>query len=234
MHYVSLAAALLLLSSAADTATLIDRFLSREDDALMTFVAHRRLEARNDRFNAHGWLEACVWKDAQSGFGFKVINEGGSGLIRGKVLRKALEGERDLVASSEAKGALTSANYEMRPADDTSGLTLGEAAIALRPKRRDVLLLEGRAVVTDPEGDLLRVEGRLAKSPSFWTRQVTVNMRYARIADARVATDMESIADVRIVGKSHFRMRSSFLSVNGIEVGNLPESTRSACLVTQN
>lgn len=211
---------------------LIERFLSRDDVRVTAFVALRRLEATNQRFNKTGWMDACVTQQPGAGFHFTVIGEGGSGYIRDKVLRKALEGERDLINSGETtRGALTSINYDMTPADAPAAL--GETVIVLRPKRKDGLLVDGRAVVTDPEGDLLRIEGHLVKTPSWWTRSVRVVRRYARVGGIRVPVETESTAEVRIAGRSHFRMRSTFLSVNGAAIEIAPELTRSGCLVTE-
>lgn len=213
----------------------LERFLSRNDTPLLEFVAYRRLEARNDRFRAAGWLEACVRQERNNAFSYRVTAEGGSGYIRNKVLRRALDGERDLIRTGATAGAaLTTANYDMSTSTGRGSPALGELVIDLRPRRRDVLLVDGRAVVTDPEGDLLRVEGRLSKSPSFWTRSVRVVRRYGRVSGIRVPVEMESTADVRIAGRSSFRMRWSFLSVNGIGVESAPASARLGCLVTQN
>ncbi len=54
--------------------------------------------------------------------------------------------------------AHSSDNYEIT-ADITANRPAGEAALTLKAKRKDLLLLNGHAFVCDPEGDLLRVEG---------------------------------------------------------------------------
>ena len=189
----------------------------------------RRLEATNQRFNVTGWLEACVSFNARDGFVYRVAAEGGSGYIRNKVLRKALEGEREMtLAHAAAKAALSIDNYDITLAPAATG-TLGEAAVELRPRRRDILLVNGRAVITDPEADLLRVEGTLSKSPSFWTKAVHVVRRYARVGGVRVPVEMESTAEVRVAGSSEFRMRVQYVSINGVAVGSGPESRGEPC-----
>lgn len=198
---------------------LATRFLHRTDAALTTFVALRHLEARNERFKVDGWLDACVTMASPSSFQFTIVREGGSSYIRNKVLRKALEGERDLLMNGEAaRSALTVDNYDV--AQGTSPLATGEATLLLRPKRKDALLIDGRAVVTDPEADLVRVEGRLTKTPSWWTKSVHVVRTYARRGGIRVAVETSSVADVRFAGKSSFRMTSEYVSVNGIALSN--------------
>src|SRR5262245_30100703 len=77
------------------------RFLRRTDPPLSEYISFRHLEARNERFHVTGWLEACVTQSRDAGFQFSVRREGGSAYVRNKVLRKALEGEQDLIARGE-------------------------------------------------------------------------------------------------------------------------------------
>ena len=60
-----------------------------------------------------------------------------------------------------------------------------------------------------------RVEGRLAKSPSFWTRSVDVVRHYARRAGRQVPVEVQSLADVKVVGPTQFVMKYEYESVNG-------------------
>jgi hypothetical protein len=211
---------------------LASRFLGRDDRPLTRYVAWRRLEARNDRFKMDGWLEACVSQSPESGFRFAVRREGGSGYIRAKVLRKALDSERELMASGEAgRSSLSADNYDFEP--EPIALDPGEVALRLRPKRRDALLINGRAIVSDSDADLIRVEGRLIRNPSFWTRSVDVVRRYGWRGGVRVPIETTSAADVRLAGQSTFRMTIDYDSVNGAGV-DPRESGRISCLVTQN
>ena len=63
--------------------------------------------------------------------------------------------------------------------------------------------------------ELVRVEGRLAKSPSFWTRSVDVVRHYARRAGTPVPVEVRSLADVKFAGPSEFVMSYEYESVNG-------------------
>lgn len=229
MPWIMLAALASLLTVADDA--LVGRFLTRDDQPLRSYVALRRLEARNQRFKVEGWIEACV-EQANTAFTYRIHREGGSGYIRNKVLRKALDGERDLIANGDpARSGLSAANYEF--SWEPTGDRIGEAALILKPRRKDALLIDGRAYVTDPEADLLRVEGRLTKTPSFWTRTVDITRRYEWRGGVRVPVETTSTADVRLAGRSTFRMSADYVSVNGLPVSGA-ESARIACLVTQN
>ena len=65
-------------------------------------------------------------------------------------------------------------------------------------------------------GDVVRVAGRLAKSPSFWVSQVDVEWRYARVHnDIVLPVSLYSNAKVKIFGPSTFRMTYDYVSVDG-------------------
>ena len=159
-------------------------------------------------------LEAWTSLSSDGRFDFGIIQEEGSDLIRRRVLRAALEAEQRSRNEKEASSAeLTLANYEFQvgAADEAGALTLG-----LVPRRRSPMLLVGHATIAERDGDLLLIEGRLSKSPSFWTRRVDVVRRYARIAGVRVPVEMRSRADVRIAGASSFSMVYAYESINGL------------------
>ena len=89
----------------------------------------------------------------------------------------------------------------------------------LGPRRKDVLLIHGSIFVDSGDADLLRVEGRLSKTPSFWTRRVEVIRRYQRINGVRVPISIESVAQVLLAGRSTFQMTYEYETINGERVG---------------
>ena len=92
-------------------------------------------------------------------------------MIRNKVLRAALEAEQRTRNSKDAeRGALTRINYDFGPSAVTEE---GLVRIDIRPRRNDTLLIDGSILLTEEQSDLVRIEGRLVKRPSFWTRRVT-------------------------------------------------------------
>src|SRR6476469_2406377 len=95
---------------------VLNRFLSRADEPLVTYRGTRRLEGRNDRFNVSGWMEIEV-ELTEAGFHYRVINEGGSDLIRRRVFRSMLENEEQIFASGDVtRSSFTPTNYDLSPA----------------------------------------------------------------------------------------------------------------------
>jgi hypothetical protein len=129
------------------------------------------------------------------------------------VLKDVLDGERQAtLAGKSANAALTLENYEFQPGTvDANGLL----SLRVKPRRRDASLVDGTIFVTAEGAQLVRVEGRLAKRPSFWTRSVDVVRHYQRRAGRTVLVEVRSLADVKVVGQSEFMMRYEYESVDG-------------------
>jgi len=218
---VSIAALLIAPAGAASPSSeapaILQRFLALDDPTPSQYRALRHLEARNEKFEKSAWMDVWTEGDA-SGFRFAIVSEEGSEYIRSKVFRATLDTERKMWAAGDPdQAALTPANYvfEERGAQP-DGLT----SLMMTPRRKDVLLVDGTIFLNPADGELVRMEGRLSKSPSFWTRRVAIVRWYRRIVGFRMPTALESIANVRIAGISTFRMSYEYESVNGQHVGN--------------
>jgi hypothetical protein len=66
------------------------------------YVAFRRLEAENQKSGRQGWLDVRTELGTDGLLTVEVLDEGGSEYIRNKVLRAALDGERQLIATRSA------------------------------------------------------------------------------------------------------------------------------------
>ena len=199
-------------------ATVLQRFLARGEEAPVEYRALRRLEANNPHFHQSAWMLVWTEYDHVNGFRYQIVDEGGSGYIRSKVLRAALEGEQKIWANREPqKASFTHENYEF---DNGAAAPDGLASVAVKPRRKDVLLVEGSIFVQPTDGELARIEGKLSKAPSFWTRRVDVVRRYERKGGVRVPISIESVAHVLIAGRSTFKMTYEYQTINGQHVGD--------------
>lgn len=179
--------------------------------ALNQYRALRRMHAASEKMNQEGWME--VWTELDGGvFRYEIVSERGSETIRNKVLKALLEREKELISSADpGRSDLTSENYEF--AAETAGP--GCKYILIKPKRKDSLLVDGRMVLSEDGRDLLRVEGKLSKNPSFWTSLVNVVRRYARLDGVRVPIATESTAKVKFVGNSTLNVEYEYETING-------------------
>ena len=195
---------------------VLQRFLALDDPTPTQFRALRHLDARNEKFDKSAWMD--VWTEADaSGFHYQVACEDGSDTIRSKVFRASLDLERRMWAAGEPDGgALTPENYEF---EDRGAQSDGLLSLGVKPRRKGLLMVDGSIFLNPEDGDLVRMEGQLTKTPSFWTRRVEIVRWYQRIAGVRMPTALESVANVRIAGQSTFRMTYEYESVNGQRVG---------------
>jgi hypothetical protein len=189
----------------------VEQFLSRRDDP-SSYSAFRRMNAENPGSGRSGWLEAVTDFSPESGFRYEILAEGGSEAIRSKVLRAVLEGEKQLVARGIAKSAIAETNYDFRlDGVDSDGLV----KVILSPRRKETALINGAMFLSPTDGDLVRVEGRLARSPSFWVQRVDIVRTYQRIKGALVPIAVESVAHVRFFGTSTLRMTYDYSEIDG-------------------
>lgn len=123
-----------------------------------------------------------------------------SGSKRGQdVVRRVLDRE------VEAKGnrnqtALTRDNYDFAYIGET--ILDGHPCylLGLKPKRNDKELISGKAWVDKRLFFVRQVEGNVAKTPSWWLRQVRVKLVFEDVQGTWLQTSMEAVADVRFVG----------------------------------
>ncbi len=202
-------------SKAADLSSpLLARFLAPDSPPLVSYRAFRHLTASTRGGKTTASLDAWTSLDPRQGFTFEITNAEGSGLIRKRVLVKALEAEQDAVqsATSQADSAITPANYEFL---DMSPLNDRMVRVDVKPRRNHVMLIDGHLVIESDSADLVRVEGDLSKRPSFWTRHVHIVREYERVGGVHVPVSMTSTADVLIVGQSSFSMDYKYAEING-------------------
>lgn|SRR5262249_50779388 len=193
-------------------ADISDWLFWRAEQPLREYRAFRRMHAGTEKSSRYeAWLD--VWTELKNGrFSYQIVSERGSDAVRSKVLRAVLAREQELINSGDGdKADLTAANYEFTEAGRDAD---GSRLVQIKPRRSDALLVDGRAVLND-RGELLRVEGRLAKNPSFWTSLVSIVRRYARIGGVRVPVATETTARVKFIGQAQMDVVYDYNSVNG-------------------
>jgi hypothetical protein len=204
---------------------VLQRFFADDAPELTEYRALRRMKARSEKLKATAWMD--VWTEADaSGFRYSIASEGGSAYIRSRVFEDALETEQRLWTSGESsRGAITPENYLFQDrGEEPSGLTW----IGVKPRRKDVLLVDGSIYLQPEDGDLVRIQGLLSKTPSFWTRRVEIDRRYQRIAGVRLPVSLDSVANVLLAGRSTMTIAYEYESVNGQRVGSPAVSPRVA------
>jgi hypothetical protein len=117
-----------------------------------------------------------------------------------KLVRKMLDHERS-VSHEHSDVELSAQNYDFvflrqEPRDGAMCYV-----VQLIPKRKEKGLLKG-AIWVDANTYLIHhIEGELAKTPSFWLKEVRLSMDFSRVAGMWLCTTTEAVASVRFFGK---------------------------------
>jgi hypothetical protein len=206
-----------LAADAEDPDGLVQQVVAQTTRSGFALRASRHLEAGSVSGKHRGWMDVDTSVSPAGIFSWTVLGEGGSERTRDKVFRAVLEAEVEAGrAGSRDAAALSLANYQFvneGPAGD------GQTRVRLVPRRADAKLVNGSLIVS-ADGHPVLLEGRLAKSPSFWVKSVTVVKHYACIGGVSLPVSVESLADVKMIGQSSFSMRYRYMSVNGRSVGH--------------
>jgi hypothetical protein len=190
-----------------ESTSVLKDFLGQR--AAHQYTAVRSLEASGS--GQRGWLNARTDFTSAAGLVYTVTGEGGSGMIRSRVLRSLLDEEKQLIAKGATGSvAISPANYALTVEGiDEQGLTI----VAMRPLRKEKSLIAGRMFL-QPDGSLVRIVGRLVKNPSFWVSRVTVSREYRRINGVVMPVSLATTAQLRLFGSASMQMTYSYSQID--------------------
>ncbi len=177
------------------------------------YRAFRRLEGGLTGTTRQAWLEAWTEFTPGGGFTYEVVREGGHEYVRNKVLRNLLSSEQDLIARGQPlRAPFVARNYALQDGGITEH---GLQRVVLTPARKSDGIVNGSLLLEPEAGSLVRLEGRLLKSPSFWIRDVDVRWKYASHGGHDLPIEMISSGRVRLFGRSTFKMIYDYETIDG-------------------
>jgi hypothetical protein len=183
-------------------ARLVDHNSQRDKlDAGYTGSRHYVLE--NHRLNKRAEMFVGVKCDPDGTKHFDVVSEQGWNSANKRVLRKMLESETETSRPQiRPTTSLTSENYRFQMLGNDFLDARPTYVIQVVPKREDKYLFEGRIWVDAEDFALVRVEGKPAKNPSFWTYSVNFVQQYHKSGTFWFPFSTESVTEARIFGKT--------------------------------
>jgi hypothetical protein len=208
-------------ASSGVTSDATERLMAALDRAARrparAYKAVRSLRAELVEKGECGWMEVRTDFTPERGLTYSVISEGGSPRIRGRALKNLLDREVEASRNAEAReAAFSTDNYRY----ELGGMLSNAVQIGLTPRREDPRLIDGVATMDQRTAELSRVEGDLAKSPSFWLKRVRIARRYAAFGGSTLPVQFESFAHVRMFGPAHMVMTIKYLSIDGLPVAD--------------
>ncbi|MGB8324212.1 MAG: hypothetical protein WCE52_14735 [Candidatus Acidiferrum sp.] len=165
------------------------------------YTGTRRYVLENQKFNKRAEMLVSVNCDPDGTKHFEVVSEEGWSSANKRVLRKMLESETETSRPQiRPRASLTPENYRF----EMLGSDLLEArpayVIQVLPSREDKYLFEGRIWIDTEDFAVVRVEGKPAKNPSFWTHSVNFVQVYHKSGAFWFPLLTESVTDARIFG----------------------------------
>jgi hypothetical protein len=194
-------------ASTAPDATQIVRAIAHHDQT-QSVALERYRALRHYEVEYHGFFKNITAKmdveldyDSASGKNFRVISESGSHTLCDKVIKRALDSEKD-AAHDHGAHALTPANYQFQLLG--SEILDGRLSYVLKvdPLSGSPYLYRGKIWVDAADGAVSKMEVQPAKNPSFWISQTLVHQTNSRVDGFWLPQLNQSETKVRIGGKA--------------------------------
>ncbi len=150
-----------------------------------------------------------------------------TGSSRGEqIVRQVLDHEV-APASESRKVAVNGENYDFQLAGRAVFAGAPCYLLRLNPKRKDPGLISGQAWVDQQSFQLRHIEGQLVKAPSWWLKDVAVEITFDNVHGRWVQTATKASADVRMLGIR--TLKSQIVNPVGAQdstLAQLPKSSR--------
>src|SRR5208337_4728653 len=167
------------------------------------YTGSRRYVLDNQRLNKRAEMLVSVKCDPNGTKHFEVVSEEGWKSANKRVVRKMLESETE-TSQPQIRPAtsLTPENYRFQMLGNDSLDARPVYVIQVVPKREDKYLFEGRIWVDAEDFAVVRVEGKPAKNPSFWTHSIHFVQQYHKSGTFWFPFSTESVTEARIFGRT--------------------------------
>ena len=162
-------------------------------------VRHYQVEYRGFSAKLGAKMEVEVNFDASSGKKLRIVSQSGSGALCDKVLKRAVETERD-AGKDKSATALTEDNYRFKllGTEDVSGRSA--YILDVEPLTSSTFLYRGRIWVDSTDFAVVKMETEPAKSPSFWISKTLIHFTSAKTGGFWLPQQIRSETNVRIGG----------------------------------
>ena len=146
---------------------------------------------------------------------FTATSGKGSGFIRRHVFQRLMQTEAKRArANKDPDSLITLENYTLEIiGKDRIGSSHCSVVHAI-PKRKETDLFEGKIWIDEQDFAIVKITGRLAKSPSFWIKRVDFVRNYQKIDGFWLLSREEAVSVVRIYGKEALTIDYQDYTVN--------------------
>ncbi len=151
---------------------------------------------------------------------FTTTSGKGSGFVRRRVFQRLMEVEEKRIrVNKDPDSLITPQNYTL---DVVGTDRIGNSdcsVVHAVPKRKEMDLFEGKIWIDNQDFAIVRITGHLAKSPSFWIKQVDFVRDYQKIDGFWLLSREEAVSAITIFGKETLTVDYQNYTVNGLGAG---------------
>jgi hypothetical protein len=170
---------------------------------LVSYSATTLIRAQLPESSQYGEYELERHYAAPRTLEFKALHFTGDGFVKNNIITRLLQSEVDHVQKDDASlTALTPANYKF----SCKGTTQLEGRLVhvyqLKPRKKRPNLFKGRIYLDAHTGSLVRAEGTVVKSPSFFIKKIDFVQDYTDVGPFTLPAHIHSEAVTRIVGRA--------------------------------
>lgn len=134
---------------------------------------------------------------------FTPVHYSGDGFVKNNVITRLLQSEVDHVQKDDPSlTAITAANYKFSYKGASRVQDRLVHIYQLKPNRKRPGLFKGRIYLDAHTGTLVRAEGSIVKSPSFFVKHIEFWQDYADVQSFTLPVHIHSEAKARIVGRT--------------------------------
>jgi len=148
-------------------------------------------------------MEVQVTQDARTGKSFRIVSESGSHMLCEKVLRRAVESERE-AAQDHSSTALTAANYRFTLAGTEAVNGRPAYILEVESISPSKFLYRGRIWVDGADFAVVKIDASPAKNPSFWISRTLIEQSFVHAGEFWLPASNRSETHVRVGGTALF------------------------------
>ena len=180
---------------------------AQRETAAGGYTGIRQYDLENRQLAKHAQMVVNVASDPDGTTHFQIVSKGGWGPGNNS-LRQAMDSESQISRPSVRPMTLvTKDNYAFQMIG--TALLNGRTTyvIDVVPKRQETYLFRGRIWVDREDYALARIEGQLAKSPSYWIRSVRFTLEYRKSGEYWFPSLATTACEIRILGATEVNIR---------------------------
>jgi hypothetical protein len=175
----------------------------RQSESLVAYTAKTIIKASLPDTSQYGEYELEQHFAAPRDLHFKPIRFTGDGFVKSNIITRLLQSEVDHLQKDDGSlTALSSANYKFSYKGRTQIENQPVHVYQVKPREKRVGLFKGRIYLSTETGSLVRAEGTLAKSPSFFIKKIDFVQDYADVNSFTFPIHIHSEASTRLVGRT--------------------------------